>query len=113
MPNSRRVGHNYERELVKKFKAIGFEGCCTSRNESKKRDDEGVDLCFTGPLNVQAKRMKNQPNFRKVLDAMPDEPGQINVVFHKVPNKGEIVVMREGDFMECLAAAVKEGLVKP
>jgi len=103
MPNKQRdKGHRYERQLCNEFKALGFTKCCTSRAESKRRDDEKVDLMFTEPYNVQAKAYdSNQPNFRKVLDEMPNEENT-NVVFHKVGRKKDIVVMWKEDFYKLI-----------
>jgi hypothetical protein len=95
---NRTAGHNYERQLVKEFKELGYGSCCTSRSESKNRDDAGVDLCYSGPWNVQAKYTKNAPNMHTLLDSMPKEEGQINVVFHKRKNVGETVTMTKKDF---------------
>ena len=111
MPNRNRdTGNQYERDLAKRMRALGFTQCVTSRSESKHRDDQGVDLCYTGPLNIQAKRWKKAPAYHDVLKAMPEEPGQINVIYHKRPHKGEVVVMSASDFEELTGTLVKEEL---
>jgi len=97
---NRTAGHNYERILVKEFKELGYQHCCTSRAESKNRDDAGVDLCYSGHFNVQAKYTQNAPNMHTLLASMPEEDGQINVVFHKRKNVGETVTMTKKDFYE-------------
>ena len=112
MGNNRRAGHSYERQLAQEFREIGFVDCVTSRAESKTRDDQGVDLMNTGPLNVQAKRYKAAPSYHAVLDAMPEEKGQINCIFHKRPHKGEVVVMGKADFMELVEMLKTEGIWK-
>lgn len=99
--NSRAVGHAYERELRKRFREKWWPTCETSRFASKMHDDAGVDFVNTGEFNIQAKRMKVQPNFRKVLAHMPED-GKINVVYHKIPNAGEVVVMSAADFERML-----------
>lgn len=111
--NARTAGHSYERKLAQELREIGFDSCVTSRAESKTRDDQGVDLCHTGPLNIQAKRWKSAPSYHTTLDAMPDEPGQINCIFHKRPNKGEVVVMAKTDFLELAETLLKERIWKP
>lgn len=113
MPNNRTAGHSYERELAERFRQAGFVDCVTSRSESKRRDDQGVDLCYTGPVNVQAKRWKSAPSYHEVLKGMPEESGQVNVIFHKRPRKGEVVVMSAEDFMEIAGTLMKEGIWKP
>ena len=52
---NRNKGHNYERQLVKDFKKLGFENCVTSRYGSKMLDDQGIDLMNTGAFAIQAK----------------------------------------------------------
>tara|TARA_Y100000593_G_C4142276_1_gene252879 strand:- start:196 stop:534 length:339 start_codon:yes stop_codon:yes gene_type:complete len=109
MPNTNRnKGNNYERELAKEFRELGFSNCVTSRSESKRRDDAGVDLCYTGCLNVQAKAWKSAPSYHKILKEMPDEAGQHNVIFHKRPRQGDVVVMRKEDFYELILTLKKE-----
>lgn len=110
--NNRRAGHSYERDLRTRYRALGFSDCETSRFASKMMDDAGVDLVNTGPLSIQAKRTKTQPNFRAVLDRMPQDSNH-NVVYHKLPRCGEVVVMRVEDFEEIVGLLVKEGLWKP
>lgn len=39
MVNSRRKGHNYERQIVKDYKSIGFSNAATSRSESIMMDN--------------------------------------------------------------------------
>ena len=109
--NSRQVGHAYERELRKRFIELGWEDCQTSRFASKMMDDMGVDFVETPPLHVQAKRTKNQPNFRKVLAHMPDDESY-NVVYHKIPNQGEIVVLSASDFEEIVKVLKHEKIWK-
>lgn len=94
-------GHQYERSLVKEFKALGFEDAKTSRYASREKDDQVVDLVGTEPINVQAKALEKAPNFRKVLDSMPDDENY-NTVFHKQSYKKDLVVMYKEDFYELL-----------
>lgn len=110
--NARNAGHSYERQLAQEFRELGFVDCVTSRSESRRRDDAGVDLCYTGPVNVQAKRWKSAPSYHAVLKSMPDEPGQMNIIMHKRPNQGEVVVMSKADFYEIVQSLVKERIWK-
>lgn len=110
--SNRSRGNSYERTLAQEMRELGFIDCVTSRSESKRRDDAGVDLCYTGPLNIQAKYWKSAPSYHEVLRCMPDEMGKHNVIFHKRPHKGEVVVMNKADFYEIVTALVKEGIWK-
>lgn len=96
---SRTKGHNFERSLRQEFRELGFENCETSRYANRKLDDACVDLTDTGCFSVQAKAYKNQPNFRKELDKMPQD-SNYNLIFHKKPYEKDIVVMYKEDFYE-------------
>jgi hypothetical protein len=110
--NARTAGHAYERKLAAELRDIGFPDCVTSRSESRRRDDQGVDFCYTGPLNIQAKRWKSAPSYHDTLASMPDEPGQINAIFHKRPHKGDVVVLSKSDFLEIVETLLRERIWK-
>jgi hypothetical protein len=100
--NSRAVGHTYERALRKELIALGFTECQTSRYASKATDDLLVDFVGTKPFNIQAKRWKSAPSYHEILDKMPKDDNY-NVIIHKRPNKGEVVVLSKEDFWELVA----------
>lgn len=100
MINSRKKGTSYERELAQKFRDNGFPECLTSRHESKRLDDAGVDLCFTGDWLVQAKAVeKLSPSVHEVLKRMPEG---MRVVFWKKNRLGTTVCMPEELFWSLL-----------
>ena len=99
--NSRAVGHTYERNLRLEFIDLGWDQCQTSRYASKETDDACVDFVHTEPFNIQAKRWKSAPSYQDVLNAMPQN-GNYNVIIHKRPNRGEVVVMSKDDFYEII-----------
>ena len=105
-PKSRRTkGHAYEREVAQKFRDEGFEDCVTSRSESKRTDDAGIDLCYTGPWQVQCKNQERiSPSPHDILANMPHPEGKHNVLFHKRTRKGTIVCMEEDTFWQLLRA---------
>ena len=108
--NARRAGHAYERDLVNQFKELGFNAH-TSRYANRMLDDAGVDLVGTDPFSIQAKRWKSAPSYHEVLAKMPKD-SNYNVIFHKRPNKGEVVVMEKADFMELVEMLINEGVIK-
>lgn len=94
-------GSRYERQLAQEFRDLGYKDCKTSRYASRALDDAKVDL-YGLPMNIQAKYYdSNQPNFRKVLDEMPDDK-LTNLVFHKVSRKKDIVVMWKEDYYKLI-----------
>ncbi|GAH06932.1 unnamed protein product, partial [marine sediment metagenome] len=62
MINSRTKGVQYEQKLVREFKELlGTENIYSTRSESKRLDDAGVDLCGEIPIHVQAKAVESCP----------------------------------------------------
>lgn len=105
---ARQKGHDYERRLVIDFKTLGellnqeeWKDCGTSRYLSKETDDKKVDLCKTNPFNIQAKATERSPSYHSLLKEMPNDDN-LNVIFHKRNNQGEVVAMDKGDFYKLL-----------
>ena len=105
---SRAKGINYELQIINKFKKKGWTGACSSRSESKRLDDAGVDICFTDPFNVQCKAVENLGSAHATLAKMPDD-SNLNVVFHKRNRQGTVVSMSEEDFFTLLDLACLKG----
>jgi len=100
--SARQKGHSYELAVKKLHEDIGFTNVYTSRNESKRLDDAGVDLAGL-PYHVQCKAVERlSPTIHEILSSMPQE-GKINAVFHKRNRKGTIVSISEKDWMDVLA----------
>jgi hypothetical protein len=99
--NSRAVGNAYEREIRLQLIELGWDKCQTTRFASREMDANNVDLIHTEPFWIQCKRWKSAPSYHEVLDSMPRDYFY-NVIFHKRPNKGEVVVMSKADFYELL-----------
>lgn len=95
--NARQKGHTYERKIAEEFRQLGYTECLTSRLESKRQDDLGIDLCHTGIWAVQCKAVEKLGSYHDILKAMPKHE-RINVLFHKRNNKGETVTMSKDDF---------------
>lgn len=108
--NSRAVGNTYERQLRLEFIALGWDACQTSRYASKETDDKAVDFTNTPPFNIQAKRWKSAPSYHEVLKSMPDDCNY-NVIIHKRPHKGEVVVMEKSSFYEIIQMLKKNGII--
>jgi hypothetical protein len=108
--NSRAVGHTYERQLRLEFIKLGWEKCQTSRYASREHDDANVDFVHTEPFNIQAKRWKSAPSYHEVLESMPDDTNY-NIVIHKRPNKGEVVVMDKATFYALIEKLRFNGII--
>ncbi len=113
---NRTAGHNYERDCVKILREF-FPNVVTSRAESRNRDDQKVDLCYTDFLNVQCKTLVQRVNYIEVLNEMPEEEGQMNVIFDKKTKRtqkgrfvteGHYVHMHMEDFLELIRKICSE-----
>jgi hypothetical protein len=75
----------------------------TSRSESKRVDDSGVDLCYTGGYAVQCKNMESiRPSPHEILYKKMPQNDKVNLLFHKKNRKGVVVSMREEDFWKII-----------
>lgn len=115
--NNRRKGHNFERELAKMFRELGFEFCKTVRLASRLYDNCGVDL-WGIPYLVQAKKVKAAINYGNLIRGIEEEvkknfpPSAPEhtypiIIFHR-REKDKLVVMKEEDFLELLK--IKHGI---
>ncbi len=108
---NRNKGHNYERQLVKDFKKLGYTDCVTSRYGSKMLDDKGIDLMNTGDFAVQAKCYKRNPQYKKVLEEMDTKPTDIPIVFHKAPGGKEYCILFKDDMMELIEMLIQNQII--
>ncbi len=100
--NARNKGNSYERKIAKEFKDIGYDKCVTSRLESKATDALKIDLCNTGIWSVQCKAVERLGRYHDILESMPKDD-KINVVFHKLNRKGDVVAMKKEDFYKIIS----------
>lgn len=99
--NARKKGHAYELDIIQWCKELGWEEAVSSRSESKRTDDKGVDICYTKPLNIQCKAVENLGPVHKVLASMPKDDNY-NIVMHKRNRMGTVVSMTLADFTELI-----------
>ena len=108
--NSRAIGCQYERQIRLELIALGWDQCQTSRYASKLTDDMVVDFVNTQPFSIQCKRWKSAPSYHEVLKSMPQD-SNYNVIIHKRPNKGEVVVMSKDSFYEIIQMLKSNGII--
>jgi hypothetical protein len=115
-PNVRRIGHNYERKIVKELKDLGFSTAATTRATSKIMDNAKIDINGI-PYNIQCKAVKTGLNVFTVLEEMeecipkmvPERDVYVNVVFHKKESE-EAVVLRKEDFYLIVKKLLQHGI---
>jgi hypothetical protein len=108
--NSRAVGHTYERAVRLELIELGWTDCKTARYASRETDDANVDFVHTEPFNIQCKRWVSAPSYHEVLKSMPDD-SNYNVILHKRPNKGEVVVMDKATFYALIEKLRFNGII--
>ena len=100
---NKRVGNSYERECVIKLKELGFPHLCTTRMESKSRDDQKIDIMNKNeksngifPYNIQCKNMATGVSYNTILKEMPK--GEDNVILHKYTKKVGKRFIKQGEY---------------
>lgn len=112
MLNARKKGHSFELKIRDWFRKHGWVKAVSSRSESKNKDDQGIDLCFTDPFSIQAKAVEKLGSIHDVLDRMPKDDNY-NLVFHKKNHRGTIVAMTLEDFEELLTMLITNKIINP
>lgn len=110
--NSRQKGATYELQIRDWFRELGWTECVSSRSESKRKDDQGIDLCYTDPFNCQMKAVEKLGSIHDILAKMPKDKNY-NLVFHKKNRKGTIVAMTLEDFKEIVQMLITNQILKP
>ena len=105
--NARNKGNQYERDLMNELKEF-FPDIVTSRSESKRTDDKGVDFCYTGNLCIQAKALERSPSYHSLLKEMAENNEGLPVILHKRNHKGTVAVMPKDVFYMFLRAYLNE-----
>ena len=113
---SKQKGNNYEVQIAKELAYCGYPNVVTSRSESKRMDDNKVDLIDKDgrlPINIQLKKTQNIPSYFKISEECPlkDKPfcliwnaqklkeGQINI-----SSLGEVAIIPKQFFYDLLKA---------
>lgn len=120
--HNRTKGHNYERELVKIFKELGFDRAISTRASSKLLDDCKVDINFI-PYRIQAKSGydKVRPKFevlksecdRLIQEKFPEDEAALllnkpYILFHKISKSKEFVTLEKNDFIDILRRSLSK-----
>lgn len=103
---SRTRGHNFERDIVRELKELGFLSVVSARSESKNMDDRGIDIFDMGfnggiefPFYVQNKFMTNPPNFHRLITGRRLLLNKPLLVFFRQAEKVKTRFMQRGDYV--------------
>lgn len=108
---SKNKGARFELEVVKALKEIGYEGCTTTRAESKNLDNSKIDIIDSEnklPTNIQCKYLLNTPNYFGIREGCPYKDKPFTVIWKKSTNdgtnsKGSIAMVDLDFFYELLS----------
>ncbi len=108
---AKKKGSNYELQVIKILKELGFSGCASSRSCNRALDDAKVDIAGLPSLNVQCKAVEATVDLHKVLESMPTDD-KINIVFHKKNRREPVIAIQQKDFIPLLKLMIEHGVVK-
>lgn len=80
---SKNKGSAFESEIVNKLRELGFEDACRAAGESKKLDNNKVDVAGNIPFAIQAKHTQNLPNYFTIRESSTD-PRPLALLWKKV-----------------------------
>lgn len=107
---SKNKGSAFETEVIKHLQAIGFGGCCRAAGESKKVDNNKIDIIDTDrrlPVNIQCKNTQNLPNYFTIRDACTDKSKPFCMAWKKAAeggsaSPGTVFIIPDSFFYELL-----------
>ena len=88
---SKNKGSAFETEVINHLKAIGYTGCVRAAGESKKADNNKIDIVDTErklPVNIQCKNTQNLPNYFTIRDACTDKSKPFCLAWKKAAGGG-------------------------
>lgn len=104
-------GNDYERKIAKELKELGFN-TVTSRSESKRTDDNKIDIIDLDgnlPCFIQLKKMIQTPNYINIRNESTVAAEKFVIIWSKQEKKevnictvGEIVLMDKQLFYELI-----------
>ena len=108
-------------KIVKELKELGYEGVVTSRSESKRADNDKIDIVDTNnelPVSLQIKKTIATPNYFKIRSESSASNDKFVVIWAKQETReknmctvGEMVMMDKRMFYELLRI-YKDGTIK-
>lgn len=109
---NRQRGNEYERRIAKELNDIGFQ-VVTSRSESKRADDNKIDLIDLSnklPVQLQLKRVTSTPQYFKIREESTVPNKNFALLWNKQKNvngrfmsEGEIVILDKEMFYQLIA----------
>ena len=99
---SKTKGSNYERKIVNELKELtGDEDICTARSESRKLDNDKIDIADpnnTLDFYVQCKATQNTPPIKKINDDVGRKDKPL-AIFWNAQEKREVNIISVGEYV--------------
>jgi len=109
--NSRRKGHQFERDFANQFKVLGWPQAIRKLEYQASNALDGIDLLNTYPFLVQAKCRKDYVPVN-TINEVKEKKGQYALLITKGKNKEAMAVMRWDDLKELLCMLKTEEILK-
>lgn len=90
---SKNKGSAFETEVINHLKEVGYTGCVRAAGESKKADNNKIDIVDTDrklPVNIQCKNTQNLPNYFTIRDACSDKSKPFVMAWKKAAEGGSV-----------------------
>lgn len=90
---SKNKGSAFETEVINHLREIGYTGCVRAAGESKKADNNKIDIVDTDrklPVNIQCKNTQNLPNYFTIRDACSDKSKPFVMAWKKAAEGGSV-----------------------
>lgn len=90
---SKNKGSAFETEVINHLKEIGYTGCVRAAGESKKADNNKIDIVDTDrklPVNIQCKNTQNLPNYFTIRDSCSDKSKPFVMAWKKAAEGGSV-----------------------
>ena len=90
---NRTAGHDWEREVIKDLKDIGYSEAVSSRQASRETDNAGIDICNTDNLAIQCKNTAKSLDYHKINKAMNTDKHKI-IMHKRTEKKGDRFIVQ-------------------
>ena len=109
---SKSKGKDLEYQVRDTLRAIGYNGCERSAGESKKLDNNKIDIVDTEgrlPVNIQVKNYANTPNYFGIREECTDKSKPFTLIWKRntIPTDNTVAIVPVDFFYKLLDAYTK------
>lgn len=111
---NKKKGNNFELQIVKQLNELGFN-VVTSRSESRRKDDDKIDIADLDgnlPTNIQTKYTANTPSYFDIANSCSDKSKPFSIIWKKSSttsnSPGTIAMIPLNFFLELLGNSINK-----